>query len=154
MINFYHFLDQQSSEDKRSFIIYYPAKTGKTAFAKLATTQRAGIYYLDLQEAFLNRPDLPKVNQCGFDFLKDYLLGLKVSNEIILIDNPDFLFNTWSPENKQALLHWMKVQLRSPSVTKKTFIFMIQTDDILATAQFTNSCGQPRILPLNEFEAI
>jgi len=52
------------------------------------------------------------------------------------------------------LLHWMKVQLRSPGVTEKTFSFFIQSDEILATAQFNNSCGQPRILPLNEFEAI
>ena len=77
-----------------------------------------------------------------------------MTEEFILIDNPDFLFNIWKTEDKQALLHWMKVQLRSPGVTEKTFIFIIQSDEILATAQFNNSCGQPRILPLNEFEAI
>jgi len=77
-----------------------------------------------------------------------------VNEEIVLIDNPDFLFNTWKSEDKQALLHWMKVQLRSPGDTEKTFIFFIQNDEILATAQFNNSYRQPRILPLNEFEAI
>ena len=154
MINFYKYLDQQSSEDKRAFIVHYPAKSGKTSFAKRAAAQRAGIYYLDLQEAFLKQPDLPKIPQCGFDFLKEYLLGLQVKEEFVLIDNPDFLFNIWKTEDKQALLHWMKVQLRSPSVTEKTFAFFIQSDEILATAQFNNSCGQPRILPLNEFEAI
>lgn len=154
MINFLKYLDQQSSEDKRAFIIHYPANSGKTAFAKRAAAQRAGIHYLDLQETFLKQPDLPKITQCGFEFLKDYLLGLQVTEEFILIDNPDFLFNIWKNEDKQALLHWMKVQLRSPGVTEKTFIFIIQSDEILATAQFNNSCGQPRILPLNEFEAI
>jgi len=154
MINFYKYLDQQSSEDKRAFIVQYPAKSGKTSFAKRAAAKRAGIFYLDLQEAFLKQPDLPKMTQCGFDFLKEYLLGLQVKEEFVLIDNPDFLFNIWKTEDKQALLHWMKVQLRSPSVTEKTFAFFIQSDEILATAQFNNSCGQPRILPLNEFEAI
>ncbi len=154
MINFYKYLDQQSSEDKRAFIVHYPANSGKTSFAKRAAAQRAGIYYLDLQEVFLKQPDLPKMTQCGFDFLKEYLLGLQVKEEFVLIDNPDFLFNIWKTEDKQALLHWMKVQLRSPSVTEKTFAFFIQSDEILATAQFNNSCGQPRILPLNEFEAI
>jgi len=154
MINFYKYLDQQSSEDKRAFIVHYPAKSGKTSFAKRAAAQRAGIHYLDLQETFLKQPDLPKITQCGFAFLKEYLLGLQVTEEFILIDNPDFLFNTWKSEDKQALLHWMKVQLRSPGVTEKTFSFFIQSDEILATAQFNNSCGQPRILPLNEFEAI
>ena len=154
MINFYKYLDQQSSEDTRAFIIHFPANSGKTAFAKLAASRRAGIHYLDLQEIFLNQPDLPQVTRCGFEFLKGYLLGLQTPAEFILIDNPDFLFNTWKSEDKQAMLHWMKAQLRSPGVTKKTFIFLIQTDEILATAQFTNSCGQPRILPLNEFEAV
>jgi hypothetical protein len=154
MINFYKYLDQQSAEDKRAFIVHYPAISGKTAFAKRAKAQRAGIYYLDLQETFLKQPGFPKITQCGFDFLKDYLLGLQVTEEFILIDNPDFLFNTWEAEEKQALLHWIKVQLRSPGVTNKTFIFFIQSDEILATAQFNNSCGQPRILPLDEFEAI
>ena len=154
MINFYKYLDQQSSEDKRAFIVHYPAKSGKTSFAKRAVAKRAGIYYLDLQEAFLKQPDLPKMTQCGFDFLKEYLLGLQVKEEFVLIDNPDFLFNIWKTEDKQALLHWMKVQLRSPGVTEKTFAFFIQSDEILATTQFNNSCGQPRILPLNEFEAI
>jgi len=154
MINFFKYLDQQSSEDKRAFIVHYPAKSGKTSFAKRAAMQRADIFYFDLQETFLKQPDLPKITQCGFEFLKDYLLGLQVTEEFILIDNPDFLFNIWKNEDKQALLHWMKVQLRSPGVTEKTFIFIIQSDEILATAQFNNSCGQPRILPLNEFEAI
>ena len=147
-------MDQQSSEDKRAFIVHYPAKSGKTAFAKRAAAQRAGIYYLDLQEAFLKQPNLPKITQCGFEFLKEYLLRLQLKEEFVLIDNPDFLFNTWKAEDKQALLHWMKAQLRSPGVTDKTFIFFIQSDEILAIAQFNNSCGQPRILPLNEFEAI
>lgn len=154
MINFHHYLDQQSSEDKRAFIIHYPARSGKTTFARRAAAQRPGIYYLDLQETFLHQPNLPPITQCGFDFFKDYLLGLQAPEECVIIDNPDFLFNTWQPGEKQALLHWMKVQLRSPSVTEKTFIFIIQSDNILATAHFNNSCGQPRILPLNEFEAI
>ena len=154
MFNFFKYLDQQSSEDKRAFIVHYPAKSGKTAYAKGAAAQRANILYLDLQKTFLKEPDLPKITQCGFEFLKKYLLELPVAEEFVLIDNPDFLFNTWTTEEKQALLYWLKGQLRSPRVTEKTFIFFIQSDEILATNQFNNSCGQPRVLPLNEFEAI
>jgi hypothetical protein len=154
MINFHHYLDQQNSEDKRSFIIHYPACSGKTTFAQRATALRHDIFYLDLQHLFLNATDLPPITQCNINFLKKYLLELRVPQEVVLVDNPDFLFNTWKPEDKQALLHWLKVQLRSPSETEKTFIFIIQSDDILTTAKFNNSCGQSRVLALNEFEAI
>lgn len=154
MINFYHFLGQQSGEDKRAFIVHFPACSGKSAFAKRAAVQKKEIYYLDLQETFLNRSDLPSITQCGFEFLKQFLLTLPVLEEFILIDNPDFLLNTWKPEEKQALVYWIRIQLRSPVDTEKTFGFFIQSDDILAAAQFTNSCGQPRVLPLNAFEAL
>lgn len=154
MINFHRFLDQQSSEDTRAFIIHYPANSGKTAFARHAATQRPGIYYLDLQETFLNQPDLPPITKCGFSYLKDFLLALQISDEFVIVDNPDFLFNTWKPEEKQELLYWIKVKLRSPGVTSKTFIFFIQSDEILAIEQFKNSRGQSRVLALNEFEAL
>ena len=154
MIDFFEYLDQQSSEDTRAFIVHFPAKSGKTSFANQVVARRSDIHYLDLQETFLLEQDLPIITQCGFEFLKEYLLGLQVTEEFILIDNPDFLFNIWKTAEKQALLHWIKVQLRSPGVTKKVLIFFIQSDDILAVTQFSNSCGQPRILSLNEFEAI
>jgi ABC-type Fe3+-hydroxamate transport system substrate-binding protein len=154
MINFNRYLDQQTGEDNRSFIIHFPANSGKTAFAKNAATQRPGVFYLDLQETFLSTTDLPPILQCGFSFLRDYLIGLQISEEFVLVDNPDFLFNTWRSEDKQALLHWIKVQLRSPVDSKKTFVFFIQNDEILATSQFINTYGQPRVLSLNEFEAM
>lgn len=154
MINFYWFLDQQSSEDTRSFIIHYPARSGKTTFARNAAAHRSGIYYLDLQETFLSKSDLPPITQCGFDFLKDFLLGLEIPEEFVIIDNPDFLFNTWKPAEKKDFLYWIKIKLRSPGVTKKTFVFFFQSDEILATEQFKNSRGQLRVLSLNEFEAL
>lgn len=153
-MNFHRYLDQQSSEDKRAFIIHYPANSGKTGFARRAADLRPGIHYLDLQGTFLNHPNLPPIPQCGFVFLKDFLLGLQIPEEFVIVDNLDFLINTWKLEEKQALLYWIKVQLRSPGITEKTFIFIIQSDELLATAQFKNSSGQPRVLPLNEFEAI
>lgn len=154
MINFHRYLDQQSYEDTRAFFVHFPAKSGKTTFARNAAAHRSGIFYLDLQETFLSKSDLPPITQCGLDFLRDFLLGLEIPEEFVIIDNPDFLFNTWKPEEKQEFLYWIKVKLRSPGVTKKTFVFFIQSDEILATEQFKNSRGQARVLPLNEFEAL
>lgn len=154
MINFLQYLNQQMTEDKRAFIIFAPACSGKTVFARRAAGLRKDIDYLDLQYAFLKQSDLPPVKQCDFNFLKKYLLELKTPQEVILVDNADFLFNTWRDEEKQKLLQWIRIQLRAPGDSEKTFIFMIQTDDVLSAAQFNNSIGQARVLPLYEFEAI
>ena len=40
------------------------------------------------------------------------------------------------------------------SVTRKTFALIIQTDEILATADLRDSCGASRVLALNEFDAL
>lgn len=154
MINFFHYLNQQKNEDKQAFIIHYPANSGKTEFAKNVSSLRPDIYYLDLQKTFLEQSNLPQISICGFNFLKTFLLTFDKNQPVILIDNPDFLFNTWELPEKHVFLNWIKVQLRSPGVIKKTLIFMIQTDDVFATAQFNNSLGQPRILALNQFESI
>lgn len=152
MINFNSLLNQQSSEDTRSFIIHFPANSGKTDFAKRATAQHPDIYYLDIQGKFLEQDELPPISKFRLSYLKKYLLGIQVPQEFIIIDNSDFLFNTWKSEEKQAFIHWIKSELRSPADTKKTFIFFIQSDDILATSQLKNTYGQSRILSLNDFE--
>jgi len=154
LYKFFQYLNQQSNEDKQAFIIHFPAKSGKTEFAIKVTSQRPDIYYLDLQKTFLIKPDVPSIVDCSSEFLKKYLLTLELKQSVIFIDNPDFLFNTWSPSEKNDLLNWIRVQLRSPGVINKTLIFMIQTDEVLANAQFKNSIGQPRILALNQFESI
>ena len=76
MINFFKYLDQQSSEDKRAFIVHYPAKSGKTSFAKRAAMQRADIFYLDLQETFLKQPDLPQNYSMRVRILEGLFIGI------------------------------------------------------------------------------
>ena len=154
MLSFSDYLNEQNSEDKRAFFIHYPANSGKTAFAQKAAKLRADIQYIDLQQAFLQIKDLPEISMCDFDFFRDFLLNFETEKVIILVDNPDFLLNTWSGDEKHKLIDWVRGQLRSPSVTKKTFIFMIQSEDVIANAQFNNSCGHSRVVPLNNFEAI
>jgi hypothetical protein len=154
MINFFGYLDTQRSEDKRSFIIHFPAITGKTTFAKKAASLLPDIHYLDLQKLFVSTKDFPLLKECGVDFLKNFLINLGSPEDVVLIDNPDFLLNTWSTSQKKSFIQWIKLQLRSPSITNKTFIFMIQSDDVLTNANFNNSHGQPRVLALNEFEAL
>jgi hypothetical protein len=154
MIDFFTYLNTQKTEDKRAFFIHFPAASGKSAFAKKAARLRPDIHYLGLQQALLQASDLPEVYLCDFDWFKVYLLAIQTDKECVLVDNPDILLNTWPADEKNKFTNWIENQLRSPSDTKKTFIFMLQTDSVICSQHIENSLRQPRVVPLDHFNAI
>ena len=153
-MNFHDYLNRQNNEDRRAFVIHYPAKSGKTSFARRICETRQDAYLLDLQHYFLEHPELPPIQRCGVTALKNLLLSLKRPERVLVVDNPDFLLNTWSNEEKVTFVNWLRVELRSPADTEKTLVFVIQSDDVIATADMRNSYGEPRVLALNQFDAL
>jgi len=77
-----------------------------------------------------------------------------VGESVVLVDNLDFLFNTWLKRDQADFLNWLKIQLRSPGVTKKTFVFFVQSDPFFESMDVNNSQGESRVLPLNAFESL
>ena len=80
--------------------------------------------------------------------------SLPEKTSALVIDQGDFMFNTWDKDEKQEFLHWLRVSLRTPSVAKRPFIFIIQSDGVLSSATLNNTLNQSRILALNEFDAL
>jgi hypothetical protein len=153
-MNFHDYVNRQKTEDRRAFIIHYPAKSGKTCFARRAAETRRDVHLLDLQEYFVSQPGLPPVRKWDFKALRSLLLSLDVPQSVVIVDNPDFLFNTWCTEEKRTLLNWVGVGLRSPAETEKTFVFIVQNDDVISAGTFINTYGEPRVLAMNEFESV
>lgn len=151
-MNFHNFLDRQKTEDRRAFIVYFKAKSGKTKFAKQIADVRADVYYLDLQEYTLGHPD--SITAYNFSGLKTFLLDIIVDQPVILIDNPDFLFNTWVKKDEIEFENWLKIQLRSPGVTEKTYVFFVQNDPFFENLKLMNSHGESRVIPLNSFDSL
>lgn len=144
----------QATESYRAFIIYGPAMSGKT---RLAWRMRdvLGAYILDLQAHFVADPGLcARIDRYRPRDLEELLLGLDVPQSLVVVDNPDFLINTWTPRHKQEFVAMVDRRLRSPSVTTKTFVFLIQTDLAITGRELTNTRGQPRILPIDAFYAL
>lgn len=151
-MNFHDYLNRQKTEDRRAFIVHYPAKSSKTRFAHQVAKTSPDVYLLDLQQHFLENPN--PISQFGFQELKTLLQNLTVDESVVLVDNPDFLFNTWGKRDQIDFANWLKIQLRSPGVTSKTFVFFVQSDPYFESMQLVNSKGETRILPLNAFESL
>lgn len=153
-MNFHDYLNRQKTEDRRAFIIRYPAASGKSAFALRVYETRNDVYLLDFQEYWTNHPELPLPGRFGFKDLRRFLLSLDVTESVVVVDNPDVLFNTWLDKDKRDFINWMKRQLRSPQETDKTFIFVFQNNPLLENVDLRNSFGEPRVLSLDTFESL
>jgi len=144
----------QATESYRAFIIHGPAMSGKT---RLAHCMRdvLGAHVLDLQAHFVAEPDLcARIDRYRPRDLERLLLALDVPESLVVVDNPDFLLNTWTPRHKREFMAMVDHRLRSPGLTDKTFAFLIQTDPVIVRHELTNTRGQPRILPMDAFYAL
>lgn len=152
-MRFHDYLHRQMAEDRRAFIVHYPAATGKTAFAKRISETRSDTYLFDFQQYWLEHPELSP-EELNFEAFKALLLSLSVPEPVVLVDNLDILFNIWRDKDKNAFLNWLKIGLRSPLYTDKTFVFILQTDLAFANADINNSQSESRVLTLDTFDAL
>jgi hypothetical protein len=148
------YIATQATERYRAFIIHGPAMSGKTRLAgRLGDELDA--YVLDLQTYFVDRPDLgARIDRFRPRDLERLLLSLDVPQSLVAVDNPDFLINTWTPRHKREFVAMVDRRLHSPTVTDKTFVFLIQTDAQIVRHELTNTRGQPRMLPIDAFYAL
>lgn len=148
------YLTTQGQERCRAFIIHAPAMEHKTALAR-RMRDALGAYLLDLQAYFLEHQDLAnQIDRFRPDDLEELLLGLDVPQHVVVVDNVDFLLNTWTNKHLRDFVNMVDLRLKSPDTTQKTFVFMIQTNPILLRHELKNSRDESRILPREAFYAL
>jgi hypothetical protein len=144
----------QATERYRAFIIHGPAMSGKTRLAR-RMGDVLGAHVLDLQAHFVGDPDLcARIDRYRPRDLERLLLALNVPQSLVVVDNPDFLLNTWTAHHRREFVAMVDRRLHSPTITDKTFVFLIQTDPMIVRHELTNTQGQPRILPIDAFYAL
>lgn len=144
------YLTIQQQETYRAFIIHAPAMGHKTGLAH-AIRDKLDAALLDLQAHFLAHPELAsRINTFRPHDLENLLLGWDVSEPVVVVDNMDFLLNTWTPNYRREFVGMVDLRLKA-GLTSKTFIFMIQTDPVIVIHELKNTRGQPRILPVTAF---
>jgi len=153
-IDLQKYLKNQKQETCRAFIIYGPAMSGKTQLAR-RMERLLGTYLFDLQEYFKSQGDLSsKIDLFRPSDLEDLLLGLKIQQNEVIVDNIDFLLITWTNKMKTEFMNMIDLKLKSPDITNKTFVFMVQEDQIITNYKFTFTQSQPRLLPLQSIKAL
>jgi cytidylate kinase len=152
LIDLIQLINFQTKEQYRAVMILGPANCGKTRFAKLLA-EKINAKYIDLLETFAEDENLSKsIDTFDVFCLKKYLLKLEAEATVIIIDNIDFLVNTWSEREKGEFLNLID-KLRS-NETKKTFCFFVQKEDIFDSKYILNSRKESRIIHINQIAYI
>lgn len=141
-------LDFQTREQYRAILVLGTAGSGKTKYAKqLANVTKAK--YIDLLDVFSKNKTLSEnIDLFNVIRLKKYLLDLPSDESIVIVDNIDFLLNTWTDHELSQFLVLIE-KLRSIE-TKKTFCFFAQDLKILSAKQIYNSQNNSRVISLNQ----
>jgi adenosyl cobinamide kinase/adenosyl cobinamide phosphate guanylyltransferase len=141
-------LDFQTREPYRAILVLGTAGSGKTKYAKqLANATKAK--YIDLLDVFSKNKTLSEsIDLFNVIRLKKYLLDLPSDESIVIVDNIDFLLNTWTDHELSQFLVLIE-KLRSIE-TKKTFCFFAQDLKILSAKQIYNSQNNSRVIALNQ----
>lgn len=153
LIDILQLIKFQATEQYRTLMVMGPANCGKTKFAKLVAEKLGNAKYVDMLQLFVNDEELSKsVDTFEVSRLKKYLLALKADEPVIIIDNIDFIVNTWSEREKGEFLNFVD-KLRN-NETKKTFVFFIQEEDVFGSKLIINSRKENRILRFNRLANI
>jgi Cdc6-like AAA superfamily ATPase len=152
LIDIIQLINFQTKEQYRAVMILDPANCGKTVFAKLLA-EKISAKYIDLLETFADDENLSKsIDTFDALSLKKYLLKLVAEEPVIILDNIDFLVNTWSEREKGEFLNLID-KLRS-NETKKTLCFFVQEEDIFDSKRILNSRNESRIIHLDQIAHI
>ncbi|MDD2212031.1 MAG: AAA family ATPase [Clostridia bacterium] len=146
-INMIRFVENQCKERYKNFILFGPAMSGKTKLAK-KLADKMGAKYIDLLEEFAGDINLKAAIDTfePYDF-KQYIKSAKDRGKLIIIDNMDFLFNTWDSSQRESFFNFVEMD-----EDQSIFCLVLQDSKLLKGIHFRNSKGQKRVLSLYDVE--
>ncbi len=149
------YINSLKSEKFRAFIIHSKNEIKNSDFIRSAAIKLDG-KYLDLLELFEN--DFKLSN--SLDYFNPTKLVELLKNEsnnqnLLFVDNMSFLWDTWSPRDKNNFLLMIAKQWNCfYSKMKATLVFSLPTDYPITNTNIVDTKGESRIKEMNEFSAI
>ncbi len=138
------FIQEQLHERYKHFVIYGPALYGKTQLAKKIAADFEGLYIDMLKEFCEDLRKKESIDIFGPQRLLAYVQGLVTAGkDIVVIDQLDFLFNTW--DDNQMREFFVYVDQNQSDVCCIFFMHnyrMVEREDLVKI----NDRGKPRLI--------
>lgn len=146
-ISMIRFVESQGKERYKNFILFGPAMSGKTELVK-KLADKMGAKYIDLLEEFVRDTKIKAAIDTfePRDF-KLYLKSLRDRDKLIIVDNMDFLFNTWDRSEQQSFFNFVEMD-----EDQSIFCMVLQDSKSLKGVCFRNNQGQKRVLSVYDVD--
>lgn len=155
IVNIEDFIQNLSGERYKTFIVHSDPNTCKSEYAK-SLAKRFNGKYLDLLETFKENPDMrSKIDVFGIKELEDLLIYEGKKESIIILDNIEFLLNTWDKDNYDLLFNLIFKKWDSFKTSYKPIlgVFLI-TNPKIFHFEFRTGDGKSKIFHLNILESL
>ena len=146
-----------SLKDQRylSVIIHSKPNVGLSEFARKAAKALNGKYF-DLYQYFLDNPELSdEIDSFSEESLMELFHKQAEGASLLLVDNIDFLLDTWAKTEIKSFLDRFKNQWDTWKLSSHTgLIVFMETNELLENIEIKFQDGTNKIYKLSEFSAI
>ena len=155
LINMERFVHNLEGERFKNFIIHSSPLSGKSKYARQLANKSGG-KYLDLLKRFAKDEELKnKIDVFDIESLEKLIIEEAKEKKILIVDNVEFLINTWGEGGYDKLLYLLFRTWDSfkPSYKTTLGVFLITNNRILNNEKHTSK-GESLILLLNRLESL
>ena len=155
LVNLKEFMNSLSGERHRTFIVHNGPVTGKSKYARLFAEKSKG-KYLDLLERFGKDAGLKKrIDVFDIRDLENLLVEEAKGTNTLILDNVEFLLNTWDDSGYDLLFHFLAKNWDSFKASYKAVlgVFLITNQKIL-DLELKTSKGETRVFHLGKLESL
>jgi predicted transcriptional regulator len=151
------YLSALGRERRRAMVIHAaPAQAqALNGFARRAAEQLGGSY-LDLLGHFRDHEELAaEVDTWGPTELLEFLKQQSTGQRLLVVDRGDFLLDSWRKSERKAFYRLVDIQWDGyVPATATILVFCLQRTTELEGLSILDSHGDPRVRPVEDFQAL
>jgi len=155
LVNLKQFVESLRGERHRTFIVHSESISGKSGYAKQFARNLGG-KYLDLLERFGKDGRLKNhIDTFDIEALETLLVEEAKGINLLIVDNVEFLLNTWDEDGYNLLFYLLRQTWNSfkPSYQATLGIFLT-TNRKIVDSELNTSKGKTRVFPLRRLESL
>jgi len=156
-VNLLDYLDLLGQEKFRAIILHAPpAKSPELSQYANRLLSHKNAASLDLLAFFQEDPQLASnLDRFGLEQFKALLVERSMGKDLLIIDQMDFLLDTWRKEERRAFYRMVKQQWNSfLESTRTTLLFCLQTSSEIEDLNINDTYGNSRVLSFSELNEI